>query len=144
ALAAVEPVEVGDAGIVEQHGSPCSRRIGTGAALLRNTGLRQRPAAPHGLTYDQPCSCSSKMRTTPDFTTCAWGMRGMSLVSTLCMFSRVLPQAFKGDFRRTQRNHFDPRLHRRGVVTQHMEARSKSDDLDRYFYAKILVILRHF
>src|SRR4051794_32503157 len=25
--------------------------------------------------------------------------------------------SFKGDFRRTQRNHFDLRLHRRGVVT---------------------------
>jgi hypothetical protein len=44
-------------------------------------------AAHYGLTYVQPCSCNSMTRTTPDFTTFASGMRGMSLFSAFCMFS---------------------------------------------------------
>ena len=36
----------------------------------------------------------------------------------------------------------DPRLHRRGVVAQHMQAGTESDDLDLHFLAEVLVVLR--
>ena len=59
-----------------------------GALLSTNISAKvPLRAAPHGFTYDQPCSCNSKIRTTPDFTTSACGMRGISLFSALRMFS---------------------------------------------------------
>jgi uncharacterized membrane protein YfcA len=62
-------------------GDAASSRLETQAAI------RFPIAECQGLTYVQPCSCSSITRTTPDFTTVASGIRGMSLSSDLRIFS---------------------------------------------------------
>jgi AcrR family transcriptional regulator len=84
-------------GLILPAGAWVSKRAGRslandGAAPAHNgrlTTVRQ------GFTYDQPFSCNSITRTTPDGTICACGMIGMSLPSALRMFSWVLPQALK-------------------------------------------------
>ena len=66
----------------------------------------------------------------------------MSLFSALCMFSWVLPQALKEIAGVFSRDRLDARLHRRGVVAQHMQAGTESDDLDLHLLAEVLVVLR--
>ena len=66
---------------------------------------------------------------------------GISLLSALLIFSRVLPQALKEIYGLLSASASISRLYRRGVFAQHMKSRAKSDNLDRHFLAEVLVIL---
>jgi hypothetical protein len=109
--------------------------------LDRNTSPVVPWSGASRLDVDQPCSCSSITRTTPDFTIFACEIRGISLPATLLMFSRGLPQALKEISGLLSASASIRGLFRRGVVAQHMKARAKNDNLDRHFLAEVLIIL---
>src|SRR5258705_13244627 len=66
------------------------------------------------------------------------GDNGNLLVLDLVHIFLGIAAGLEGDFWRALLDRLDPRLDRRGVVAQHMQAGTVSDDLDRYFLAEIL------
>src|SRR5260370_21961327 len=73
---------------------------------------------------------------------CRLENNGNFLVLDLVHIFLGIAAGFEGDRWRALPDRLDPRLDWGGVVAQHMQARTESDDLDRYFLAEILVILR--